>query len=327
MMNKYILFFVLFFALQYLRAEEEDSLVFFFWNVENLFHPEDDSTTLDDEFTPEGDRHWSWYRYYAKTARIWKTIIAAGNTRPPPVICLAEIENAQVLKDLFVFSPPGKYGYEIIHKESDDRRGIDVGILYDPERISLIRSRWIRVNLEEIGGGPTRDILFACFQWKNDNFCLFLNHWPSKYGGAGITEKYRMKASATLVNELKSVNADFPELKIICLGDFNDTRESFSHKFLEKEGDMCPLSFRSGEIGGTLKYQGTWQFIDHVFVSRNLLDPGRGMRVKNCRIFSPSFLLEPDLKYGGRKPYRTWYGFTYREGFSDHLPVMLTLSF
>jgi len=43
----------------------------------------------------------------------------------------------------------------------------------------------------------------------------------------------------------------------------------------------------------------------------------------NAEIFKAGFLLEPDIKFGGLKPKRTYVGFKYQEGFSDHLPVLL----
>ena len=306
---------------------EEDSLVIFFWNVENLFYPGDDSLRMDDEFTPEGERFWSWYRYYSKNARIWKTIIAAGDSRPPPVICLAEIENRQVLNDLFIFSPPGQFEYEIIHEESNDQRGIDVAILYDPERIMFRDYRIIRVDLKNLGGRETRDILLASFRYKTDSFRIFLNHWPSKYGGAGITEKFRMRAAHRLVKELNVLYEEEPWLKAICLGDFNDTESSNSIRFLIEKGDLNLITPLNDYPKGSLKFQGKWQLIDHVLVSRGLITPGKGLKAGNVNIYCPGFLLENDSKYGGKKPFRTWYGFSYREGFSDHLPIIVTLSF
>jgi len=44
-----------------------------FYNVENLFHPSNDSLKNDDEFTKEGTRYWSFKRYYDKINKIGKT--------------------------------------------------------------------------------------------------------------------------------------------------------------------------------------------------------------------------------------------------------------
>jgi hypothetical protein len=35
--------------------------------------------------------------------------------------------------------------------------------------------------------------------------------------------------------------------------------------------------------------------------------------------------LVPDEKFGGTKPFRTFLGFKYLGGFSDHLPILLIL--
>ena len=38
-----------------------------FYNVENLFDTEDDPHTRDEEFLPEGERHWTQERMVRKT--------------------------------------------------------------------------------------------------------------------------------------------------------------------------------------------------------------------------------------------------------------------
>ena len=42
------------------------------WNVENLFDTRDDPKTNDDEFTPEGEKHWTRRRTWWVWAR-WRT--------------------------------------------------------------------------------------------------------------------------------------------------------------------------------------------------------------------------------------------------------------
>jgi endonuclease/exonuclease/phosphatase family metal-dependent hydrolase len=304
-----------------------DNYAVFYWNVENLFHPANDSTGKDEEFTPGGVRSWTWYRYNSKITRIWKTIIAAGNEKPPAVICLAEIENEKVLKDLFIYSPPGKFEYKILHEESRDRRGIDVAILYDPGRMELLSFRVVPVDLRSVGGRETRDIMNAVFKCREDSFHIFLNHWPSKYGGAGVTEKFRMKASLTLSNKIREIHEKTPGAKILCLGDFNDYIDSPSMKQLERKADLVPLKPHNAKNYGSLKYQGVWEMIDHLLVSPDFLNTKNGLHVGMFSLFCPDFLLEGDDKYGGRKPFRTWQGYRYQEGFSDHLPLLINLSF
>ena len=85
---------------------------------------------------------------------------------------------------------------------------------------------------------------------------------------------------------------------------------------------------RTGINSGTMKYQSQWFIFDQIIVSGSLLSANSGIYTKpeNAKILALPFLLEQDLKFGGQKPFRTYYGFSYNGGFSDHLPVMLQLN-
>ncbi|MBE0654026.1 MAG: endonuclease [Bacteroidales bacterium] len=302
------------------QAGGEENLIIFFWNVENLFHPENDSLTNDEEFTPVGARYWTFSRYYSKLNRIWKIIVAAGNPKPPDIIAMAEIENLRVLKDLMMYSPPGKYNYKIVHQESPDRRGIDVALLYDPTTLNLFLEEFITVDLEPSGGGPTRDILHAGFARGSDSLHIFVSHWPSKYGGVGYSDPFRMIAAQILSINVSRIIASFPEHKIICIGDFNDVTESESIKFFLNETPIRHVPFTDEFPQGSLKFQGKWETIDHIFVSDNLFEDQQKI---SAHFFAPEFLFERDDSYGGIRPFRSWEGYWFREGFSDHVPVVL----
>ena len=87
-----------------------------FYNLENLFDTYDDPLTNDDEFTPEGDKEWSRYRYQKKLNDLAKVIIALGQWSPPALIGLCEVENFQVLLDLTTKTPLKSLNYQIIHE-------------------------------------------------------------------------------------------------------------------------------------------------------------------------------------------------------------------
>jgi len=307
-----------------LIAQDSDCINLVFWNVENLFHPSNDSLVNDDEFTPEGDRQWDLYRYHTKKNRIWKTLLAAGMDTAPAIICLAEIENSLVIEDLFFRSPLRKLNYKAVHRESPDLRGIDVAILYDSVRLNLLSCQFIGVDLEDLGGRPTREIVSASFQAGEEVLTVFVNHWPSKYGGAGITEKYRMEAAKTLARFVKRRAEN--EI-IICVGDFNDTPESESIKYVLNAGGLNLLEPLMPKVPGTLKYRGQWQSIDLIMTNHLIkCDEISGFSI-SAGIFSADYLLEKDDRYGGLKPYRTWQGYGFREGFSDHLPIYVKILF
>ena len=81
-----------------------------FYNVENLFDWSDDPRTGDDDFTPEGQMHWTEKRLMAKLNKLYKVIAAVGGWKPPEIVALAEVENRFVLDRLFFESPSGFTG-------------------------------------------------------------------------------------------------------------------------------------------------------------------------------------------------------------------------
>jgi hypothetical protein len=125
--------------------------------------------------------------------------------------------------------------------------------------------------------------------------------------------------------------------KILIMGDFNDEPddESLAVKLNAKVNRAEPLIAglynltgvnTAGElVQGTLKYQGTWNIFDQIIVSAGMLNDTNGIYVKpdGFTILNNRFLLEPDVTYTGYKPFRTYSGFIYKGGFSDHLPVYI----
>jgi hypothetical protein len=145
-----------------------------FYNVENLFHPTNDSLKNDDEFTKEGMRYWTFNRYYDKLNKIGKTVMALGEWEPPAVIGLCEVENIECLTDLVKNSPLKAFGYEIVFKDCDDTRGIDVALLYRPQFFNFVSFESIKLNFPEANSSPSRDILYTkghCWRGHFARFC------------------------------------------------------------------------------------------------------------------------------------------------------------
>ena len=120
---------------------------------------------------------------------------------------------------------------------------------------------------------------------------------------------------------------------IILAGDFNSTPEdaiidSLTENY-RSELSMINLSDGNKWSKGTYRYKGTWEMIDQVLVSEGLLLGNRGIKtdVNSFRIFSAGFLLKEDPNYPGESPFSTYSGYRYQGGFSDHLPVLLDLTF
>ncbi len=310
-----------------------------FYNCENFFDIYNDSVKLDDEFTPEGKKHWTFRRFLEKVSHISKVIVAIGGWQPPEIIGLCEIENRYVLNYLTQKGPLKKIGYKIIHYESPDRRGIDVGFLYLPNKFHPIMSKKIPVNFPPNMGKKTRDILYVKGTINNgDTLHIFVNHWPSRWGGMLETEPKRMFVAALLRKNVDSIFQTNPKAKIIIIGDLNDypTNRSLLES-LKAKGDfkniktneLYNLSYYLQEVKGKFshKHQGEAGILDQIIVSGALLDTNNSVYTTkdDAHVFDAPFLREEDANYAGYKPFRTYIGYKYHGGFSDHFPVYLDL--
>lgn len=319
-----------------------------FYNLENAFDTIDDPYPGDDTFLPDGARGWTPYRYWTKIRGLYKVIVATGGWELPDLIGVCEVEHHRVLKDLIHHTPLSKHPYRTLHKNSPDPRGMDVAAIYHPGRLEVISHRYIPVRMEG-GSLSTRDILYIKGLIKRrDTLHVFFNHWPSKWQGALKTQAKRNRAAVILKKHIDSIYCTEPDARIVAAGDFNDPpgAECLTKHLnaLKLEGTpdkerLYNLSFswRSLPIG-TQKYRAHWQLLDQIIVSGNLLLPGtkcnesygktqQGLYTSTsmARIFAPGFLLIEDDHYPGIKPFRTYTGYKYSGGFSDHLPVILDL--
>lgn len=330
---------LLFFCMTDCLSQESklnDEFTFMFYNSENFFDSENDSLKQDDEFTPGGNRRWNAGRLWYKANRLAKVILAAGKWNAPVLVGLCEIENHQVLEKLVKQTPLSKYGFKIIHKDSPDARGIDVALIYRPDLFKPFDYKAIPVIDPLNSKFETREILQVSGILNNcDTIHVFVNHWPSRYGGLMETVRYRSLAAGVLKRSIHGLFAVYPNAKIICTGDFNDTPKDESlFKVLnavstdqpDVRGEMINLSSQwMSRPVQTLKNMYSWQVFDQWIVSDYFLSGSNCMKFLKAEIFDAEFLLEPDKKYGGVKPKRTYVGFKYQEGFSDHLPVLIKI--
>lgn len=310
-----------------------------FYNAENLFDPYDDSTKRDEEFTPDGERYWTNYKFYDKLNKVYKVIMAVGGWEPPAVVGLSEIENRFVLEKLINETPLKAFGYRIIHHESPDRRGIDVALLYRETLFQPLHDEAITVSFSDDTAYHTRDILYVKgLVGDREMVHIFINHWPSRYGGYLATVGRRDTAAQILRTHTDSILAVNNDAAIVIMGDFNDGPEDESFKkvlnALPPDSEIHRDSYYNLTLAkqddwnyGTLKYRENWDIFDQVVVSGNLLEADAPLQVLDHRaqIFHGSFLLEKDTRYLGVKPFRTFVGFKYNGGYSDHLPVYIDL--
>lgn len=315
--------------------EDNSGIRVMFYNVENLFHPSNDSLKNDDEFTEDGTRFWSFRRYYDKVNKVGKTAIAVGEWEPPAVIGLCEIEDIQCLKDLVYSSPLKKFGYEIVHQESGDNRGIDVALLYRPKYFNLIS---YKANVLNFGpdSRPTRDILYAKGTVGKDTLHLFVNHWPSRYGGQLVTAPKRDFAAGVLRAQYDSILAVVPDAAILAMGDFNDHPDDPSMEKIMRakksvdemeEGDFLNMLWQYEFKKGTHKYDHEWGILDQFVITPGLISGKSGLStsLEQANIFEADYLLEEEKDGIGKITNRTYIGFKYHGGYSDHLPIYVDI--
>jgi hypothetical protein len=301
-----------------------------FYNVENLFDTQDDSLKQDDEFLPYGVRGWTPTRLRTKYHNLYKVIAGLGNVgQPPALVGLAEVENRAVLEGLLRHTPLHRQRYQIVHEESPDQRGIDVALLYDPAQFRYLSHEAVPVDLSGISERPTRDILYVRgVLFGSDTVHCFINHWPSRYGGVGGSAPRRQRAAAVLKRRLKALRQECPDARIIITGDFNDGPTDASLRTLvETNGPGSPLvNISEYACAGTHKYQGEWSTFDQFIVTKNLLN-GEALKVEEggAHCYRPDWLAEEDTQHLGFRPRRTYVGYRYHGGFSDHWPVYLQL--
>lgn len=319
-----------------IKAQEE-TCILMFYNVENFFDCEDDTLKMDEEFLPKGKKFWTKSKMFKKKDRIYKTILSVGKWTPPSLVALAEVENENVLNLLIKTTGLSNLDYRYIHRESPDRRGIDLALLYRTSDYKPVKTSFYELNFPFSPDLKTRLLLYSKGVLKNkDTLHVFVNHWPSRYGGKEVSAPKRNFVAAFLRSKIDSILTIDAESKLIVCGDFNDEPEDESvqvhlnaQKFSNITNNSCifNLSTFDKDGFGTHKYNGRWSLLDQIIVSRALLTGTKGYILKPdaYTIFREPFLLEPDLRFLGYKPKRTYNGFKYNDGYSDHLPVYVEL--
>lgn len=309
-----------------------------FYNVENLFDTEDDPSTFDEAFTPQGEMKWTQERYTEKLSNLAKVIDQLTASGAPSFLGLCEVENAQVVKDLLSQPLINDENYNLVHIESGDERGIDVAFVYDTDEFEVLDYEAVAVDLSA-WDDKTRDILYV--KGKTNNGIIihfFINHWPSRREGRKESEPKRIAAAKTLYNTKKAILEKDPKANIIVMGDFNDEPSNISISDILKAEDTA-LGIQQDELYnpmarlesmglGSYRFRRYWDMLDQIMISGNLLTNEEGYRyIRNSvEIKDDDWLRQHGNKYEGF-PLRTYGGRKYLGGYSDHFPVYLKLQY
>ncbi len=318
-MKKTLIFLLLPFFV--LSQSDDKELFSVFYNVENLFDTIDNPNTRDNEFLPKSEKKWDTYRYNYKLNqldKVFSEIIKKENeNRLPDIIGLCEVENKLVIDDLLKTETFKNHTYKIIHKQSPDGRGIDCALLVD-EKFEVLNSDFIKINNPK-ESRATRDIVFGKLKFKNQIINVFVNHWPSRWGGQEASNHKRVFVAEVLRKYIdnNTLESDFN----LIMGDFNDypTNESLAEVLVKD--DLVNLMSKSNVSGrGSYNYRGNWDWLDQIIVSQD------DFKLISFGAFEEDFMMYTNKK-GEVYPNRSFGGNNWYAGFSDHLPVFLRFTF
>lgn len=329
-----------------------------FYNLENLFDTINDPKTYDEEYTPING--WTLKNYQKKLDNLARVINEIGSTEnplnSPVVIGVCEVENRGVLEDLVKHPKLANRNYSIVHFDSPDKRGIDVGLLYQGKYFTPTSYTnvplYIYKDISQNGKKEkeeatddntsfdektkriyTRDQLLVTGILDGEEVSFIVNHWPSRSGGEKKSSPNREAAgrlNRKIIDSLYKIN---PNAKIITMGDLNDGPYNKSVKKelgakaskdqVKEFGIYNPMEKMSQEGIGTLAYRDSWDLFDQMMVSEPYIRKDFSTwRFWKAGVYNKPFLINKE---------GTWKGYPLRNsngvpGFSDHFPVYLYIA-
>ena len=310
--------------------KSNDSIKIGFWNVENLFDLENDPLKNDDEFSLNGDKMVTQEILDMKLDHMVE-VISDLNV---DILGLCEVENRKVLEMLNEKYP--EKNYSIIHYESPDLRGIDAALLYDAEKFTIIDSYPIEIPFD--AESPSRDILYVKGIFEDATLHIFVNHWPSSYGGLERGARRRSVAADVLRKTLDEILMEDENANIILMGDFNESplakavkdvlnttinREEMTENQYQLWNSMAHIM--GVENGGTYKYRGIDNVIDQFIVSKGLIDEsGLELQPASVKVLNKDKYRQQEGDFTGY-PFRFWVGDNLLGGYSDHMAIQCKL--
>ncbi len=324
------------------------------YNVENLFDTINNELTRDDEFTPEGSKHWNSSKYFRKLQYISEAISQTGGIYWPSIIGLIEIENSSVIEDLLSRTCLKDKGYKFSITHSHDPRGINVGLLYREKDFKLEYEKEHQILFTEAPNKRSRNILEVALRLNNGHLLhILVAHWPSRRSGINHSEPLRLDAAVKMRQICDSLYSNLEKQErrkthFILMGDFNEEAHEraiskglkaqihLPKKRISELSDSLNLyslmhpKLRNGQYNqplGSYCYKGIWNQLDHFIISESLLLEDNSLKYQigsAINFFMPN--LGSKHQYGHYpSPYRTYGGEYYLGGYSDHYPIKLNL--
>lgn len=364
--KRHIALWIVIFAISSVHAQQKKFIVHTvaFYNLENLFDTINQANN-DEEWLPRGAQNWTSAKYKQKLKNMARVIAEIGTTdnpnNSPTIIGVSEIENRGVLEDLIKEPALVNRGYAIVHYESPDKRGIDVGFLYQKKHFKPTSSKNIPLMIynsmqkkvkeenEKDDTGEdrdkpevkptmtddrvyTRDQLLVTGLLDGEEINVIVNHWPSRSGGEKKSSPFREAAgrlNRKIIDSLFTIN---PNAKVITMGDLNDGPYNKSVKVelgakLKRDGlkptDVYnPFEQLQKDGNATLFYRDAGDIFDQIMLTEPFTRKDYSSFVYwKAGIYNKPFLIQTTGQYKG---YPLRHQAT-EVGFSDHFPVFVYL--
>jgi len=298
-------------------------------NVNNLFDTLDDASKDDKAYLPIEAKQSSKHKKSCNriTVKSWKNeclyldwdketknakldnlvaSIVSYNNNGPDILALQEVENNNILNQLFKRLKP--YGYidsKLI--EGKDFRGIDTALI---TKFNIVDSNLHYISFSgEFEGKDTRPILEATLDVMGKNIKIYNVHFPS-----GFHDVSMRLDSLKLLKELL-LNQNDPA---IALGDFNvNTKEDNKLNIYQSQQEEWIVAHLVGcnSCKGSYyyNYSKTWEYLDTIFLSK---DRGISYVPESIDIHNT-----PNNAYSDTgKPIK--FNAINKYGVSDHLPMV-----
>jgi hypothetical protein len=310
-----------------------------FWNLENLFDIEDSPRRSDKLQRAIGKdiQGWTQALLDRKVNQLASIIRQMKGGNGPDMLGVCEVENEYVMHLLVQSLAPLGRNYAIVHHDTPDKRGIDVGFIYDANLFSAEE----QFNHFVMRRTATRDLLQVNFRTaKNRLLVVICNHWPSRSGGAEASAGYRAIAGETLAYfHQRILEVKGTETPVLAMGDFND--EPFDSSLVDYAlstrsrqkvvNAKIPRFFNlmwhiAGQGLGTHYFDNFPNFLDQFLVNRNLVKENASIR---ALLDSVQIVRFTEMVGTGDYPVPIRFGGMGKDvnenGFSDHFPIAVTV--
>ncbi|MDR0909264.1 MAG: endonuclease/exonuclease/phosphatase family protein [Spirochaetaceae bacterium] len=193
----------------------QQSLSIGLWNLQCMFDGIDNGSEYAEYVSSKG---WDEAKYQSRLAQFAKALAAMN----ADILAFTEIENASVVRSLGETAELSSQGFYHLAFSTNPGASLGVGLL-SKYPITKQFSHSISVS----GMDSPRPMLEIWLKPADTPLVLLLCHWKSKLGGDAETEIRRRVAAKLAARRIKEIEAEFPGMPVMLLGDLNENFDEF----------------------------------------------------------------------------------------------------